>query len=34
MTERHAAAGLAEVRENFALENEAKAVNAVYAGLL
>ncbi len=34
MTERHAAAGLAEVRETFALENEAKAVNAVYAGLL
>lgn len=34
MTERHAAASLAEVRENFALENEAKAVNAVYAGLL
>ena len=34
VTQRHAAAGLAEVRENFALENEAKAVNAVYAGLL
>lgn len=33
MALRHAAQGLAEVRENFALEKEAKAVNAVYADL-
>ena len=33
MTLRHAAEGLADVRENFALEKEAKAVNAVYADL-
>ena len=33
MTARHAAEGLASVRRTFALENEAKAVNAVYASL-
>ncbi|MFC6447118.1 glycosyltransferase family 4 protein [Shinella zoogloeoides] len=33
MTARHAAEGLALVRRTFALENEAKAVNAVYESL-
>lgn len=33
MTLQHAAAGLDQVRENFALEKEARAVNAVYAEL-
>ena len=33
MTARHAAEGLASVRRTFALENEAKAVNAVYESL-